>query len=252
MGLLGVMPSRSLRMAIGLSISGFLARSRNVTELLPPAFVVRSCVLTSAWRCRSARWHAGLRKASSRSCAPAFGVVEIRRLNVSGEGRKVTAVPLRPYRCRGGSVPRRCRTTASGASASPCAEAHLVDLPVPADGQIQPPDSALTTDTPRRAGRGHLVGVWSNLPPAGSWVMRPRPPTRLGRVRSVGDAAAVVGHGAGAVGVERHRHQVGMAASASSMALSPPRRHVVRARAVVGVADIHARPLRTRPTPSIP
>ena len=55
------------------------------------------------------------------------------------------------------------------------------------------------------------------------------------------DAAAIVGDRAGAVGVERHRHAVGMAGQRLvDGVVDHLVDHVVQARAVIGVADIHA------------
>ena len=62
------------------------------------------------------------------------------------------------------------------------------------------------------------------------------------RVDVGGDAAAVVGHRAGAVGVERDGDQLGVAGERFvDGVVDDLVDHVVQARAVVGVADIHAR-----------
>ena len=67
----------------------------------------------------------------------------------------------------------------------------------------------------------------------------PSPVMDVGR-----DAAAVVAHGAGAVGVERHVDAVGIAGQRLvDRVVDDLIDHVVQARAVIGVADIHARPL---------
>ena len=61
------------------------------------------------------------------------------------------------------------------------------------------------------------------------------------------NAAPVVGDGAGAVGVERHRHQLRMACEGLvDRIVDDLVDHVVEAGAVVGVADIHARALAHR------
>jgi len=61
------------------------------------------------------------------------------------------------------------------------------------------------------------------------------------------DAAAVVGDGAGAVRVEGDRNEVGMAGQGLvDGVVDHLVDHVVQARAVVGVADIHARALAHR------
>ncbi len=59
-----------------------------------------------------------------------------------------------------------------------------------------------------------------------------------------GNAAAVVAHRAGAVGVERHAHRVAIAGERLvDGVVDDLVDHVMQARAVVGVADIHARAL---------
>ena len=59
-----------------------------------------------------------------------------------------------------------------------------------------------------------------------------------------GHAAAVVAHGAGAVGVQDHVDAVGEAAQRLvDGVVDDLVDHVMQARAVIGVADIHARPL---------
>ena len=56
-----------------------------------------------------------------------------------------------------------------------------------------------------------------------------------------GDAAAIVAHGAGAVGVQHHVDAVGMAGQRFVHGIVHHFiDHVVQARAVIGVADIHA------------
>ena len=59
-----------------------------------------------------------------------------------------------------------------------------------------------------------------------------------------GNAAAIVAHGAGAVGIERHVDAVGMAGQRLVDGIVDDFiDHVMQARAVIGVADIHAGPL---------
>ena len=59
-----------------------------------------------------------------------------------------------------------------------------------------------------------------------------------------GDAAAIVAHGAGAVGIERDHDFLGEAGQRLvDGVVDDLVDHVMQARAVVGVADIHARPL---------
>ena len=61
------------------------------------------------------------------------------------------------------------------------------------------------------------------------------------------DAAAIVGDGDGAIGVERHRHAVGMAGQRLvDGVVDHLIDHVMQARAVIGVADIHAGALAHR------
>ena len=61
------------------------------------------------------------------------------------------------------------------------------------------------------------------------------------------DAAAVIGHGARAVGVQRHRDRVAIAFERLvDRVVDDLVDHVVQAGAVIGVADIHARPLAHR------
>ena len=58
------------------------------------------------------------------------------------------------------------------------------------------------------------------------------------------DAAAIVAHGAGAVGIEDHIDAVGMTRKRLvDGVVDDLIDHVVQARAVIGIADIHARPL---------
>ena len=62
-----------------------------------------------------------------------------------------------------------------------------------------------------------------------------------------GDAAAVVGHRDRAVGVQRHRHARGVARQRLvDGVVDDLVDHVVQTRAVVGVADVHARSLAHR------
>jgi hypothetical protein len=64
------------------------------------------------------------------------------------------------------------------------------------------------------------------------------------RVQAGRDAAAVVVHGAGGVGIERDRHLVGESGQRLvDGVIDDLVHHVVQAGAVVGVADVHAGPL---------
>ncbi len=62
-----------------------------------------------------------------------------------------------------------------------------------------------------------------------------------------GNAAAIVANGAGAVGVQHHIDAVGVTGQRFvDRIVDDFIDHVVQARAVVGVADVHARPLAHR------
>ena len=65
------------------------------------------------------------------------------------------------------------------------------------------------------------------------------------------DAAAVVGDGARAVGVQRHRDRVAIAGERLvDRVVDDLVNHVMQAGAVIGVADIHPRPLAHRVEPA--
>ena len=68
------------------------------------------------------------------------------------------------------------------------------------------------------------------------------------RLVNVGrNAAAIVGHRAGTIGVERHRHTVGMAGERFvDRVVDHFVDHVMQARAVIGIADVHAGALAHR------
>ena len=94
-------------------------------------------------------------------------------------------------------------------------------------------------------GARDLVGILVELPPGmelGHDHLGGRDPL-LG-MDVGGDAATVVDDGAGAVGVEHHGDQIGMAGERLvDGVVDHLVDHVMQAGAVVGVADIHARPL---------
>ena len=96
----------------------------------------------------------------------------------------------------------------------------------------------------------HLVGILVELS-AGMKLGhdRLRRPRRLSViiVDVGGNAAAIVGDGAGAIGIERHGHPVGMAGQRLVDGIVDHLiDHVMQARAVIGVADIHAGALAHR------
>jgi hypothetical protein len=115
-------------------------------------------------------------------------------------------------------------------------------------------DRALTTDTPTPCRpAGHLVGV-----AFGGGVLEFSSGMELGHdhfgsrhalflVDAGRDAAAVVVHRAGAVGVERDGHRRGVTRERLvDRVVDDLVDHVVQARAVIGVADIHAGTLAHR------
>ena len=66
----------------------------------------------------------------------------------------------------------------------------------------------------------------------------------FGRVDFGRNTAAIVGHGAGSVGVQRHRHERCVAGQRLvDCVVDDLIDHVMEARAVIGIADIHAGPL---------
>ena len=123
-------------------------------------------------------------------------------------------------------------------------EAHLVDLAVAAaDLELEPGRQGVdhrNADAVQTA--GDLVGILVEFP-AGMELGH----DDLGRrdaffLVDVGrDAAAVVDHGRRAVGIEDDGHEVGMAGQRLvDGVVDDLVDHVVQARAVIGVADIHA------------
>ena len=126
------------------------------------------------------------------------------------------------------------------------AELHGVLLAVAPDRQLQPGRQRVDhRDADAVQAAGHLVGVLVEFS-AGVELGH----DDLGRrdafaLVDVGrDAAAVVAHGARAVGIERH-HDLGGVAGQRLVdgVVDDLVDHVVQAGAVIGVADIHARPL---------
>ncbi len=126
------------------------------------------------------------------------------------------------------------------------AEAHVVLLAVAPDAQIQPLRQRIDHgDADAVEAAGHLVGILVELT-AGMELGH----DDLGRRHAFflvdvdGDAAAVVAHGDRAVAVERDVDQVAIAGQGFvDGVVHHLIDHVMQAGAVVGVADIHARPL---------
>ena len=124
-------------------------------------------------------------------------------------------------------------------------EAHFVDFAVAADFQLQPGRQRVDhRDADAVQAARHLVGVLVELS-AGMKLRHDDFGRRDALVMHIGrNAAAVVDDRHRTVGVQRHRHQVGMAGQRLvDGVVHHLVDHVVQARAVVGVADIHARPL---------
>ena len=128
-------------------------------------------------------------------------------------------------------------------------EAHLVDPAVAADLQFQPHRKRIDhghADAVQAA--GNLVGILVELTAGmelGHDDLGRRDAFR--RVKIGRNSTPVVGDGAGAVGIERHRYEVGVAGQRLvDGVVDHLVDHVVQAGAVVGVADIHARTLAHR------
>ena len=147
------------------------------------------------------------------------------------------------------SVPRRplaSPTTASGASGSPSRKRMTYSLPSRQMRRSSTSESAFTTETPTPCRPpDDLVGVLVELP-AGMELGH----DDLGRRDALllvdvdGNAAAVVGDRDRAVAVQRHLDAVAVAGERLvDRVVDHLVDHVVQARAVVGVADIHARAL---------
>ena len=163
-------------------------------------------------------------------------------VKVAVDGKKVTSVPRFGLPFSIGAGP----TTSSGATASPLANRHDMLLAVAPDAQFQPDRQRVDDgDADAMQAARNLVGILVEFS-AGVQLRH----DDLGRrnaffvVDAGGDAAAVVGDGAGAVGVQRRGDQRGVAGQRLvDRVVDDLVNHVVQAGAVVGVADIHARPL---------
>ena len=140
-------------------------------------------------------------------------------------------------------------TTFSGATASPWAKSNDVLQPVAPDAQHERRRQRVDDrDADAVQAARNLVGVLVELS-AGVQLGH----DDLGRrdallfVDAGRNAAPVVGDGARAVGVEGHGHELGMPGQRLvDRVVDDLVDHVVEAGAVVGVADIHARPLAHR------
>ena len=178
-----------------------------------------------------------LRKASSRRRCSSVAKSNSTMVKVFGEGKNVTSVPR---------LPPLSPTTFSGATATPSRELHEMFFAVAPDGELEPARQRVDhRDADAVQAAGHLVGILVEFS-AGMQLGH----DDLGRrdafaLVDVGrDAAAVVAHGHRAVGVERDHHLVGEAGKRLvDGVVDHLVDHVVQAGAVVGVADIHARPL---------
>ena len=178
-----------------------------------------------------------LRKASSRSRCSSVAKSNSVMVKVFGDGRNVTSVPRLSW-----AAP----TTASGATGVAVAELHEVLLAVAPDRELEPGRQRVDhRDADAVQAAGDLVGVlveFSAGVELGHDDLGGRDAFALVDVGR--DAAAVVAHGAGAVGIERDHHLLGEAGQRLvDGVVDDLVDHVVQAGAVVGVADIHARPL---------
>ena len=125
-------------------------------------------------------------------------------------------------------------------------KAHLVRLAAAINAQHQPIGQCVDDrDADAVEAAGNLVGVLVEFP-AGVQLGHDHLGRRdaLALVDVGGDAAAVVADGARAVGVQDHVDAAGVSRQRLvDGVVDHLIDHVVQARAVVGVADIHARPL---------
>ena len=123
------------------------------------------------------------------------------------------------------------------------AEAHVVFLAVAPDAQVQPFRQRVhhrNADAMQTA--RNLVGVLFKLT-AGVKLGHDHFGSRNAFffMNAGGDAAAIVAHGAGTVRIEDHIHPVGIAGQRFvDRIVHDLMHHVVQARAIIGIADIHA------------
>ena len=125
-------------------------------------------------------------------------------------------------------------------------ELHEMLFAVAPDGELEPARQRVDhRDADAVQAAGHLVGVLVEFS-AGVQLGHDDLGCRHAfALVDVGrDAAAVVAHGAGAVGIERHHDVLGVAGERLvDGVVDDFVDHVMQAGTVVGVADIHARPL---------
>ena len=161
-------------------------------------------------------------------------------VKVSVEARKVTSVPCRP--CGVADHRERRHRVAM-------AEFHRVLFAVAEDAQLEPARQGVDDRDadPVQAARD-LVGILVELPARmelGHDDLGGR--DAFARVDVDRDAAAVIGHGHRTVGVQRHRHfRCVTGQRLVDGVVHHLVDHVVQARAVIGIADIHAGPLAHR------
>ena len=238
------MPSRSAwnMIGVGNAAASWCGRDSARTPRRRP----RSSRSLRASRRRAARRQARsctpeFRNASSRSRCSSVAKSNSVIVKVSVDGRKVTSRAALALRRVADDRQRRRRIAV--------AEAHEVLLAVAPDAQLEPARQRVHhRDADAVQAARHLVGVLVELS-AGMQLGH----DDLGRRNAfflvdVGrDAAAVVAHRARAVGVQRDGHLGRMAGQRLvDRVVDDLVDHVVQARAVVGVADIHARPLAHR------
>ena len=161
-------------------------------------------------------------------------------MKVSGDGVKVTSVPRFGLPSTIGAGP----TTVQLVDGVAVREVDDVLQPVAPDAQRQLGRKRVDDgDADAMQAAGNLVGIlveFSARVQLGHDDLGRR--DALFVVDAGGDAAAVVGDGAGAVGVERHGDELGVAGERLvDGVVDDLVDHVMQARAVVGVADIHAR-----------
>ena len=178
-----------------------------------------------------------LRKASSRSRCSSVAKSNSVMVNVTFDGRNVTSVPRLSW-----AAP----TTTSGATASPSWNSMKCCCAVAPDGELEPAGERIDhRDADAVQAAGNLVGVLVEF----SAGMQLRHDDFGGghafTLVDVGrNAAAVVAHGAGTVRIEGDHDFLGKTGERFvDGVVDDLVDHVMEARAVIGVADIHARPL---------
>ena len=127
-------------------------------------------------------------------------------------------------------------------------EAHEVLLAIAEDGELELDRERIDDgDADAMQAARDLVGILVELSPG---VQLGHDDFRCGDTFAVdvrGNAAAIVGDGAGAIGIECHRHARGMAGQRLvDRVVHHLIDHVMQARPVIGVADVHAGALPDR------